>query len=78
MLVVKVELWPGGDASQAEPLGLVLIANTGPVGDEDPDHCNYQVQVQDARSTRLTGRRITHWRRRGWKVLVRKAVEAAL
>ncbi len=29
MVVVKIELWPHGDASQAQPLGEIYISNDG-------------------------------------------------
>lgn len=78
MIVAKVEIWDKGDPDKAEPLGIILIANVGQVPGSDPDHCEYQVELQDARVARRTGRRITHWRRRGWKTLLKRAVEEVL
>lgn len=83
MIVVKVEMWPGGDAEKAEPLGVLMIENTGklvgsPLFDEpaEPDHFYYNTEVHDYKRNRRPERqRITHYRRRGWQALVRKAVE---
>lgn len=78
MIVCRVELWNHGDPNDVEPLGIVLIANNGPVEGSDADLYGYQVQLQEAFNTKRVNRRVTHWRRRGWKVLVRKAMEAVL
>jgi hypothetical protein len=76
VIVVKVEMWPGGDAEKAEPLGIVAIANRGHVG-EDSDLCKYDVQMHRPRTDRkpVLGH-FTHWRRRGWVRCVRLALEA--
>lgn len=73
MIVVKVELWPGGDASKAEPLGVIAIRNTGAIG-TDSDLYGYEVELQSGKSHRRG--RFTHWRRRGWLRCVRLALEA--
>lgn len=81
MIVVKVELWPGGDAERAEALGIVAIANRGYVNNED-DLCKYDVELQQAPTSttkyriRLKRGHLTHWRRRGWLRLVRLALES--
>jgi len=78
MIVVKVELWPHGDAEKAEPLGVLAIRNTGDHAGGtgvDPDHYYYELSFQDGKATRPFYARIMHYRRRGWKVLVRRAVE---
>ena len=87
MIVVKVELWPGGDAMRSEALGVIAIANKGvpergdvsiPHFPGDQDYHVYQVELQDVRRGTTRGRRIGHWRRRGWRVLVKRAIEEVL
>lgn len=78
MIVCKFELWPGGDAERAEPLGLLLVANDGQVENGDPDQFMYNLQFQEPRSAKVWRGRVKHWRRRGWRVLVRRAVEEML
>lgn len=83
MIVVRVDKWPGGDATKATNLGVVAIANRGPslavlpraATAGDTDLYDYEVMLQP-----LKGRRrrayISHYRRRGvWK-LVERAMEA--
>ena len=74
MIVVKVELWPHGDAEKAEPLGVVAVANQGSAG-KDSDLFRYDVQLQRSKGAPIRGH-FTHWRRRGWLHLVRLALEA--
>ncbi len=38
MIVVKMELWPGGDKSKARPLGVIMIANDGTGDAESGDY----------------------------------------
>lgn len=96
MIVVKVELWPHGDAELAEALAVVAIANVGqeprgelePTGqrwvDPDPDEFAYDVQLQEYQTgttkapPKVRRAHITHWRRRGWKTLVRRALNEVL
>ncbi len=81
MIVVKVELWPGGSAEKAESLGVMCIANRGQAG-EDPDHCSYDVELQRMQTGTTKTRasafrsRVTHYRRKGWLRLVTRAFEA--
>jgi len=75
MLVVKVEAWKHGDPKQVSPLGVVLIRNDGHVVDGDPDFCFYEITLQGV--PRRTGF-VKHYRRRGWQVLVRKAIQEVL
>ena len=42
MVVVKIELWPGGDKSKARLLGVATIANQGT---GDATHGNYKVDL---------------------------------
>lgn len=79
MLVVKVELWPLGDAEAAEPLGVVAIMNTGPTklaetNPSDSDERNYVVELQP-RDGYTRRAKVRHYRRRGWLTLVRRALE---
>jgi hypothetical protein len=74
MLVVKVEVWPGGDAEQADPLDVLLIRNMGPEAngeDTDPDLARYQVCWQSRPQDTVF---VTHYRRRGWRVLLDHAL----
>jgi hypothetical protein len=78
VLVVKVEVWPGGDPAKAEPLDVLLITNTGKhpetiKAQETPDLFEYMVTWQSNHHRRA---RVFHWRRRGWKKLVVRALEA--
>lgn len=75
MLVIKVELWPHEDATDAKPLGIIAIRGTGSVGAMDADLHGYQVELQRDNGW-VSGRRVTHWRRRGWLRLVKLALEA--
>jgi hypothetical protein len=76
MIVVKVEMWPFGDAEKAEVLGLVAVVNRGSAGN-DPDLCAYDVEMQQPRTGKKAVRgHFTHWRRRGWLHCVRLALEA--
>jgi hypothetical protein len=43
MLVIKVEMWPGGDGMRRRELGRMKIANTGSSG--DPKRGNYRVNL---------------------------------
>lgn len=74
MLVVKVEMWPHGDPSKAEPLDVLLITNTDkqPEG-SDPDLFEYMVTWQSNHHRRA---RVFHYRRRGWQKLLVRALEA--
>jgi len=45
MVVVKIELWPGGDPSKARPLGEMRISNDG-TGTEERG--NYDVELAHA------------------------------
>lgn len=75
MLVVKVEMWPGGDPAKAEPLDVLLITNTGkqPEGTKDADLFEYKVMWQSNHHKRAG---VFHYRRRGWQKLLVRALEA--
>lgn len=73
MLVVKVEVWPNGDAERAYPLGVMAVRNSGHVKDTK-DLCQYEVEMQEKGVARRA--HLTHWRRRGWLHLVRLALES--
>jgi len=83
MLVVRVEIWPGGDESRAENIGIVAIANRGYVQaeeeDEDadaPDLCTYDVELHTPRiAGKVSHTGLLHYRRRGWIRLVAHCLE---
>jgi hypothetical protein len=81
VIVVKVETWKYGDPNQMELRGVICIANKGRVMpgvfplDDDPDHCDYEVELQSPDGTKRRVR-IDHWRRHGWVTLVAKALSA--
>ena len=58
MVVVKLELWPGGDETQARPLGIIAIANDG-TGNADAG--NYTAEASHA--GRYFGRRREPYKR---------------
>lgn len=86
MIVVKIELWPAGDASAAQPLGILAVARQPqePVPYLDPNEQRYAAPDRDQFPYKLeftrfdtgtkTRGRVFHHRRRGWVVLVRDAV----
>lgn len=50
MLVLKLEIWPGGDESQAEELGRMTVAlirksDDGKLGDYEVEICDKEKQV---------------------------------
>ena len=89
MIVVKVEMWPAGDANKAEPLGILAIVNRGKPGkvpylepggqrwrDYDLDEYSYDVEFQKFKGPHAgkTRTSLVHYRRRGWVQLVHQAV----
>lgn len=75
MIVCKVERWPDGQPEYAEVLGVLAIKNLGKVGlMPDSDQYDYAVTLQGSGHNRNTV--VSHWTRRGWKTLVRKAFAA--
>lgn len=78
MLVIKVELWPLGDESEARELQRVLVINDGT---GTAEHGNYLVRALRRGSRTVvqrTGAVTNHPRLRdSVLVLVRKALEAA-
>jgi hypothetical protein len=74
MIVVRVEIWPGGDSAQAEEVARLTIANDG-TGTEEIGH--YHVGAVDGAAVRsgiVTG----HRRSAGALALVRAALAAVL
>jgi hypothetical protein len=68
MLVVKVEIWPGGDESQAYQVGAMEIGNISglaPVSD-------YEVRLKGVAMAHVRG----HERDRGAWELIRRAITA--
>lgn len=78
MLVVKVEVWPGGDATRAESLGVLAIINRGiPYETAEPDLRIYEIELQQGDKKPIRAR-LDHYRRAGWLKLVSRAfLEAA-
>lgn len=70
MLVVKMELWPGGDESAKRELSRVVIVNdeTG-----TPELGNYDVTVTNEAGEVVKRDRVTGWSRErgGWSLLHR-------
>lgn len=77
MIVVKLELWPGGDEQRKRSLGTAFIVNDGT---GDARYGNYRVMLGRMRDGTIPWRigRVFHWNRRGspWDLLV-KAIMAA-
>ena len=78
MLVVKVELWPGGDRSRSKTLGSGVIANDG-TGDTKIG--NYDAAFGPGlapRPEQCSGSRVTGFRRTGNKMRFWHLVTASL
>ena len=81
MVVVKIELWPGGDESKCRTIGIAKIANdcTG-----DSERGNYRVELSHSGSyfgrpgVWRRGRVFDHLRRLSPYHLVLDALKAAL
>jgi len=77
MIVVKVELWPGGYEAKAKEIGRLLIHNT--CYERDSPRGDYGVRLlrKGSRLTRRTAEVLNHPRLSAdvWN-LVRKALEA--
>lgn len=77
MLVVKVEVWPGGDADRATEISRIGIANTLDSG--DPDVGDYRVVAlmeRDKQEKVFTGHIVHHRRSNGWELLAERALRA--
>ncbi len=76
MLVIRVELWPFGDAEKAESLGILAISNKGRIyEDKYPQYYNYDVELHEPGKMKSRRAAVSHCRKEGWQVLVRKALE---
>ena len=75
MLLITVEIHPGGDASRAETLGTMEIANVTGGG----SHADYVARFLDDEGDAVVNpiRIKRHERARGFWVLVRKALAQA-
>jgi hypothetical protein len=79
MLVVYVEMWPGGDQSKAYPLGSLAVSNVTQPGDLLD---NYQFEIDEAAAPQVGIERLekkgvilAHNRRQSvWK-LIRRAID---
>lgn len=69
MIVVKIEMWPGGDPKKAKQIGAVRIDNDGTAG---RGLGNYNVMTQDG----LSGRVERHDRKKSVYALVLSALRA--
>jgi hypothetical protein len=76
MLVVRVELWPGGDSSRAENLGVLLVVNEGHQAGAEPDLYDYKVGFQTRDGKHHPTKHVRHYRRAGWERLVARSLEA--
>jgi len=73
VLVVKLELWPGGNPARAREIGRVDIANVG----GDPDFADYAVSLQAGRDWNDRAGSVTgHDRQLPAWVLVSRALRA--
>lgn len=80
MIVVYVELWPGGDQDRAQPIGSLAIANESNLSLLS----NYSFEIDEAPAPALgveplkkQGQVLGHNRRQSvWK-LIRRAIDAA-
>lgn len=73
MLVVKVEIWPGGEADRAVEISRIGISNTSrtlAVADYDM----VALLARDAEEEVVKGRITGHERDLGWAPLVRRAL----
>lgn len=72
MLVVRVEVWPGGDRRRAQEIARVGVANTSGLRATS----NYSVVSLGADGKRTSGRVLRHRRASGWLPLVARALAA--
>ncbi len=74
MLVVKVELWPHGQESQARTLGTIRIANDGT---GTPRRGNYDYAMRGGRHRMMKTGRITDYARQAYNPweLVRRILQ---
>lgn len=79
MIIVKVELWPGGDEARAAELGRLQIANEG-THPAHPRRGDYMVRLmrKNSRRTVLRTANVKDYPRLSYPVwrLVRRALEA--
>ena len=90
MIVIKVEMWPHGDASKAYPLGSAFIANEGRTPAEEFLHAfgealgtstrgNYKCRFMDRAGRLWKACRVTNFPRKkllAWDLLYRALREA--
>jgi hypothetical protein len=70
MLVIKVELWPGGNPARAEEIGRIAMANVSSLAEDS----NYVFVSKDDRGNTFSGMVRNHKRSEGfWKLLTRLA-----
>ncbi len=75
MMVVKVEVWPGGHAPGAFEIARIGIANRG---DGTPQVADYDVLAltdRDRREAVCYSEVLTHYRDSGWESLVMRAID---
>ncbi len=71
MMVVRIEVWPGGDGSRAKEIGRIEIRNVSGLADVS----DYDVKTSGEGIDLWTrGKVRSHVRADGWLALLRKAV----
>lgn len=73
MLVVRVEVWPGGDADRATEISRIGITNTTGAA----ENANYEVvglMCRDGDEQVVRSEVLTHLRSAGWMPLVRRVL----
>jgi hypothetical protein len=73
MLVVRVEVWPGGDADRASEIARVGIANTTGTA-EDANYDVVALMNRDVDEQVVRSEVLAHRRSAGWLPLVRRVL----
>lgn len=71
MLVVHVEIWPGGDPMAKRQIGMLTVANVSALADVS----DYKFLATDGRSRDKTGEVKGHPRAEGFWKLLRRVLE---
>lgn len=77
MLVVKLEIAPGGDRSHSAQVGEMRIGRQGPAPKDSTENCDYTAAIFDAHGERLWAGVVQHKRWMGAWALVKTAIHAA-
>jgi hypothetical protein len=76
MIVVRIELWPGGDKNRSQLLGVGVIANDGAGSTIEG---NYKYQIFGKKNVPLRAGKVTGFPRKqllGWDLLCRVLKQA--